>query len=104
MNRGTTIKSTSMAILDMNGIVSAGFTVSVPAAVTSGVVSWISVSCAVLMSNSLNLDAAKQAIGLEDKHGDDHRQRNGQLQLVADAGDVGAGEIFQHADHEAAGD
>src|SRR6187200_3157535 len=104
MKSGTTISSASMAMLDRNGIVSAGFTVSVPETVTSGVVGWMSVSCAVLMSNSLNLDGAKQAIGFADKHGDDHRQRDWQLQLVDDAWDVGAGEIFQHAHHEAARD
>src|SRR5262245_30800022 len=93
-------------MLAMNGMLRAGFIVSVPEAVISGAACSISgaVSCAVLMSNSLNLDAAKQAIGLEDKNGDDHRQRNRQLHSVADPWTVGACQILQHADHEAAGD
>src|SRR5262245_18439512 len=99
MKSGTTISSASVTMLATNGILRAGFTVSVPEAVMSG-----AVSCAVLMSNSLYLDAAKQAIGLEDENGDDHRQRDRQLQFFAHAGNVCACQNFQHAAHETAGD
>src|SRR5690348_12576080 len=66
------------------------------------------VSCTVLMlgspgSNALNLRPAEQTGGPEYEDGDDHRQCDRQLQFIADARDVGAGEVLQHPDHEAAG-
>ena len=40
--------------------------------------------------------------GLDDQHGDDQRKRDRQLQLAADTGNVGAGEVLDDADQEAA--
>jgi hypothetical protein len=45
---------------------------------------------------------AKQARRFENQYGDDKRQRDRQFQFIADAGDIGPGQIFEHADQEAA--
>jgi len=46
----------------------------------------------------------KQTGGFDDQYGDDQGQCDRQFQLIADARDVGAGEVLDDADQEAADD
>ena len=50
------------------------------------------------------MGSAEQAGRFDDQDGDDQRKRDRQFQFVADAGDVGAGEVLEDADQEAADD
>src|ERR1700760_2626408 len=59
-------------------------------------------SCTALMLNPLHDWPAKQPGRFDNQNSDDQRQRDRQFQFVADAGNVGAGEIFNDADQKAA--
>src|SRR3954452_22199254 len=59
-------------------------------------------SMAALISNSLHDGPAEQAGGFDDQDGDNQRQRDRQVQLVAYAGNISSGEVLEHADQEAA--
>src|ERR1700760_203465 len=49
-------------------------------------------------SNSLDNGPAEQAGRFDDQHGNDESERDRQLQFIADAGNVGPGEILDDAD------
>src|SRR6266576_5130460 len=63
---------------------------------------WVTASLTVLMrSNSFHDGPAKQACRFDDQYGDNQRQCDRQFQFIADAGDVGTGEILEDADQKA---
>src|ERR1700722_16361154 len=64
----------------------------------------VTTSCTALMLNSFHDRPAEQPGRFDNQNSDDQRQRNRQLQFIADAGNVGTGEVFEDADQKPADD